>query len=87
MGMVDKQQIKESGAHDAWTGIGFGGPAGQGIQGLTELVECERTRDRWLQTLQQEIRNGALSANKPCIFARMANGGARQLEWPRGFRV
>ena len=37
------------------------GSAGQGIQGLTELIECERTRDRWLQTLQQEIRNGALS--------------------------
>ena len=28
---------------------------------MTELVECERTHDVWLQTLQNEIRNGTLS--------------------------
>jgi hypothetical protein len=28
---------------------------------VTELVECERTQDIWLQSLQNEVRNGALS--------------------------
>eukprot|EP00438_Fugacium_kawagutii_P008899 Skav215707 [mRNA] locus=scaffold2573:242958:252224:+ [translate_table: standard] len=37
------------------------GTSPNGIHGLTELVECERTRDTWLQTLQNEVRNGALS--------------------------
>ena len=37
------------------------GPSPNGIHGLTELVECERTRDIWLQTVQNEVRNGALS--------------------------
>ena len=38
----------------------WGGPA-DGIHGVTELVECERTRDFWLQSLQDKVRNGALS--------------------------
>ena len=33
------------------------------IHGITELEQCERTRDTWLQTLQQQIREGALSAD------------------------
>ena len=32
-----------------------------GIHGVTQLMACERTRDAWLQSLQAEIRNGALS--------------------------
>ena len=28
---------------------------------MTELVECKRTQDMWLQSLQNEVRNGALS--------------------------
>ena len=33
------------------------------IHGITELEQCERTRDTWLQRLQQQIREGALSAD------------------------
>ena len=33
----------------------------QGIHGMTELTQCERTRDKWLQGLQNEIRTGALT--------------------------
>ena len=32
-----------------------------GIQGVTELVECERTADGWLREVQDQIRNGNLS--------------------------
>ena len=34
-----------------------------GIQGVTELVQCERTQDIWLQELQSELRIGKLSEN------------------------
>ena len=34
-----------------------------GMQGVTELVECERTDDEWLQEVQNEFRNGCLNAN------------------------
>ena len=37
------------------------GKAPGGIHGVTELVECERTQDMWLQSLQNEVRNGGLS--------------------------
>eukprot|EP00438_Fugacium_kawagutii_P013325 Skav213524 [mRNA] locus=scaffold1184:334:2472:- [translate_table: standard] len=37
------------------------GTSPNGIHGMTELVECERTRDTWLQTLQNEVRNGVLT--------------------------
>ena len=32
-----------------------------GLQGVTELVQCERTQDKWLQELQAELRIGRLS--------------------------
>ena len=32
-----------------------------GIQGVTELTKCERTQDEWLQEVQAQLRNGALS--------------------------
>ena len=32
-----------------------------GLQGVTELVRCERTQDVWLQDLQAELRVGHLS--------------------------
>ena len=35
------------------------GETPDGIHGVTELVECERTQDIWLQSLQNEVRNGA----------------------------
>ena len=34
-----------------------------GLQGVTELVQCERTQDKWLQELQAELRTGHLSEN------------------------
>ena len=37
------------------------GESPEGIHGVTELVECERTQDVWLQSLQNEVRNGTLS--------------------------
>ena len=38
----------------------WGGPL-TGIQGVTELHECERTQDQWLQEVQEEFRKGAVS--------------------------
>ena len=32
-----------------------------GLQGVTELLQCERTQDKWLQELQAELRVGRLS--------------------------
>eukprot|EP00438_Fugacium_kawagutii_P006753 Skav200266 [mRNA] locus=scaffold4437:38715:48406:+ [translate_table: standard] len=32
-----------------------------GLHGVTELVQCERTRDPWLQEVQTELRRGQLS--------------------------
>ena len=34
-----------------------------GVQGVTELRRCERTQDKWLQSLQEQIRDGTLSAD------------------------
>ena len=34
---------------------------GHGIQGMTELFQCERTHDEWLQELQEQLRHGELS--------------------------
>ena len=39
----------------------FWGGSDMGIQGVTELVECERTDDVWLRSLQEEFRQGKLS--------------------------
>lgn len=36
-------------------------PAHGGLHGMTELVQCERTRDPWLQDVQAELRRGQLS--------------------------
>ena len=37
------------------------GEAAAGMQGMTELVRCERTQDAWLAELQGELRHGQLS--------------------------
>ena len=34
-----------------------------GFQGVTELTECERAKDTWLQDLQEEFRYSQLSSN------------------------
>ena len=41
----------------------FAGGGKHGIQGVTELVECERCDDAWLREVQEEFRNGRLSVN------------------------
>ena len=40
----------------------WSGPA-NGMQGVTELVQCERCEDKWLLEVQSEFRNGNLSEN------------------------
>ena len=48
------------------------GYGGQGIQGMTELVQCERTQDEWLQELQDQLRHGQLSdENHALLHGRM----------------
>ena len=37
------------------------GSAEAGMQGVTELVRCERTQDAWLAELQTQFRHGQLS--------------------------
>ncbi len=32
-----------------------------GVQGVTELEECERTQDLWLRSVQDEFRRGELT--------------------------
>ena len=34
-----------------------------GVQGVTELEKCERTDDVWLQSVQEEFREGRLSTD------------------------
>ncbi|CAE7502899.1 pfh1 [Symbiodinium pilosum] len=40
----------------------WGGPE-HGVQGMTELLTCERTTDAWLQEVQAQVRVGNLSAD------------------------
>ena len=40
----------------------WGGPK-NGIQGVAELVACERAQDEWLRQVQEEFRHGTLSAS------------------------
>jgi len=41
----------------------FWGGSDGGIQGVTELVQCERCDDNWFKEVQQELRFGKLSSN------------------------
>ena len=48
------------------------GYGGQGVQGMTELVQCERNHDEWLQELQDQLRHGNLSdENHALLHGRM----------------
>ena len=48
------------------------GYGGHGLQGMTELVQCERTHDEWLQELQDQLRHGQLSEeNHALLHGRM----------------
>ena len=47
------------------------GEAAAGMQGVTELVRCERTQDAWLAELQGELRRGQLSDdNHKCRYGK-----------------
>ena len=48
------------GAYGASDDLLWGG-GDAGIQGVTELIECKRTDDEWLRSVQEEIRSGSLS--------------------------
>ena len=41
-----------------------------GVQGVTELVECERTKDEWLRSVQDEFRRGELSRETHAFLHR-----------------
>ena len=41
--------------------LAWGGPT-EGVQGVTELVRCERTQDAWLKEVQDQFRHGRLTA-------------------------
>ena len=44
----------------------------QGIQGMTELLQCERNHDEWLQEIQNQLRHGELSdENHAFLHGRM----------------
>ena len=59
-----------------WGGESFG------LQGVTVLTDCERCDDPWLREVQEDIRCGNLSADKPYIPAWHANVGSRKLvQW------
>ena len=42
--------------------------SGTGMQGVTELVECERTKDAWLKSVQDEFRFGKLSTDTHALL-------------------
>lgn len=50
-----------------------------GLQGVTELVRCERTQDTWLQELQNEFRVGRLSEESHA-FLRAPDKSTGELE-------
>ena len=39
-----------------------------GLQGVTELMRCERTADRWLASVQEELRHGTLSCDTHALL-------------------
>ena len=47
------------------------GYGGHGLQGMTELVQCELTHDEWLQELQDQLRHGQLSDENHLLHGRM----------------
>ena len=57
--LTGKKKAKQATALHGQTLL-WGGPA-VGIQGLTELVRCERTGDAWLTEVQAQLRRGELS--------------------------
>ena len=47
------------------------GEADGGLQGVTELITCERCADPWLREVQAQIRNGNLSADNRAAVGAM----------------
>ena len=64
LGNADKREEQKSCPHRAWARARVGSQKEPSVvQGITELVECERTRDAWLQNVQEQLRDGALTAD------------------------
>ena len=57
--LTGKKKTKQATALHGQTLL-WGGPA-VGMQGVTELVRCERTGDTWLTEVQNQLRHGELS--------------------------
>ena len=57
--MAGRKAYKRATGHYGQTLL-WGG-ASPGMQGVTELVRCERTADAWLTEVQQQLRYGQLS--------------------------
>lgn len=49
----------------------WGGEDG-GLQGVTELSQCERCDDEWLKEVQEEMRHGCLSENNHAFLQKLA---------------
>ena len=77
------------------------GGAECGVQGVTELEECERCDDAWLKEVQEEFRTGALTANAHAFLhsrdttvtgswlhgdVECGNRACRELRWRRECR-
>eukprot|EP00438_Fugacium_kawagutii_P012955 Skav231714 [mRNA] locus=scaffold1306:362022:371836:+ [translate_table: standard] len=59
--VAGRQVRKNASAYHGQTLL-WGEPAA-GMQGITELQQCERTQDVWLSELQDQLRSGQLSNN------------------------
>ena len=59
----------------------WGGPA-VGMQGVTELVRCERTADTWLTEVQEQLRYGALSQDNRAFLH--GHGTSVPGSWTKG---
>eukprot|EP00435_Cladocopium_sp_Y103_P052258 s774_g16.t1 len=57
--LAGRKASKQATGHQGQTLL-WGGSAA-GMQGVTELLQCERTRDSWLTEVQDELRHGRLS--------------------------
>ena len=57
--LAGRKPSKQATGHQGQTLL-WGGAAA-GMQGITELLQCERTRDTWLTDVQDQLRHGQLS--------------------------
>ena len=61
--LAGRKSTRQAPGHQGQTLL-WGSPTA-GMQGVTELVRCERTQDAWLAELQGQLRHGQLSDDNP----------------------